>query len=124
MNFLLDVAKMNIEGEITIDEVEDLIAAHYKIGDIALVWGVAGKKGTKGGYGLAHIIRRRKELGQNLEAVLNEMEKVINEGTLERLKDGKFKLVLSDKTVILKPTFNEEYFQFVLTAYEKYKQKR
>lgn len=94
-------------------------AFHRKdIGDIDLVWG-------NNKMGLKHIIKRRKETGQNLENVLENIPGVIENGKLreQNLKrKGKryvfeqrgYRVVVSDKVY-------EENKKMILTAFEIYK---
>lgn len=88
------------------------------IGGISLVWGEAGRPNTEEGYGIAHIIRRRNELGQNLEKVLNDLQEVVEKGEIILQKNGKFKITLEKQAVIVKPTFNKRKFQFVVSSFE------
>lgn len=91
------------------------------IGGISLVWGEAGRPNTEEGYGIAHIIRRRQELGQNLEKVLNDLQEVVEKGNITIKKNGRFYIKLGEKAVVVKPTFNKKKLQFVLTAFEVFK---
>lgn len=88
------------------------------IGGISLVWGEAGRPKTEEGYGIAHIIRRRKELGQNLEKVLNDLQEVVEKGKLKVQENGRFYIKLGGQSVIVKPKFNGKKLQFVLTSFE------
>ncbi len=55
------------------------------IGDIDFVWGEAGK--SKGGYGLAHIIRRRNEEGYDGEEFVKQLPDIIKNGKVYK-KEG------------------------------------
>ncbi|MDY5051597.1 MAG: DUF1073 domain-containing protein [Candidatus Mucispirillum faecigallinarum] len=61
--------------------------AIYKegIGNIDIVWGEEGK--GKGGYGLAHIIRRRNEEGYDGEEFVKQLPNIINNGKVYK-KEG------------------------------------
>lgn len=91
-----------------------------EIGGISLPWGKEGRPNTKEGYGLAHIIRRRKEEHQDLEKILNDLEKVISTGDLSfnpetkrfEITDGKVKAIVS-------PTFGNKNSTFLLTSFEE-----
>ena len=83
-----------------------------------MVWGEAGRPNTEEGYGIAHIIRRRQELGQNLEKVLNDLQEVIEKGKISVQRGERFYISYGGKAVIVKPTFNKKKLQFVLTAFE------
>ena len=71
--------------------------------------------------GLAHIIKRRKETGQNLEELLNNLTDIIEKGQLEIGTNGRFVISLENKKAVIKPEFNNKKLQFVLTAFEVYK---
>ena len=88
------------------------------IGGISLVWGEAGRPNTEEGYGIAHIIRRRQELGQNLEKVLNDLQEVVEKGDIVLQKNGKFKITLGGQAAIVKPTFNKKRLNFVVSSFE------
>lgn len=82
------------------------------IGDIDLVWGNEG-------MGLAHIIKRRKETGQNLQSLLNNISDVIEKGQLKVGTNGRFNIEHNGRVAIVKPKFDNEKLQFLLTAFEK-----
>lgn len=66
--------------------------AIYKegIGNIDIVWGEEGK--GKGGYGLAHIIRRRNEEGYDGEEFVKQLPNIINNGKVYK-KEGHTKRI-------------------------------
>lgn len=66
--------------------------AIYKegIGNIDIVWGEAGT--GKGGYGLAHIIRRRNEEGYDGEEFVKQLPDIINNGKVYK-KEGHTKRI-------------------------------
>lgn len=96
-----------------------------EIGGISLPWGKEGRPNTKEGYGLAHIIRRRQEEHQDLEKIVNDLEKVISTGDLSfntgtkrfEITDGKVKAVVS-------PTFGNKNITFLLTSFEENKKSK
>lgn len=92
-------------------------AFHRKdIGDIDLVWG-------NNKMGLKHIIKRRKETGQNLEEVLNDMTDVIEKGKLvdSERKDRNKKYTIEDQKnkYVIGTKLHKNKRNFILTAYEK-----
>jgi len=87
------------------------------IGDIALVWGEAGEKNTEGGYGLAHIIRRRKETKQPLGKLLNSLTEVIEKGDMNLQDNKRFALSYKGKVAIIEPQMFEGKLRFLFTAF-------
>ena len=86
------------------------------IGDIALVWG-------DDNMGLQHIIKRRTETGQNLDKVLRNLTDVIEKGNLEPADKERLQLTLGNDRAIIDLKFRGNKLQFVLTAFELYKNK-
>lgn len=82
------------------------------IGDIDLVWGNES-------MGLAHIIKRRNETGQNLQSLLSNISDVIEKGQLKVGTNGRFNIEYNGRVAIVKPKFDDEKLQFLLTAFEK-----
>ena len=80
------------------------------IGDIDLVWGNEG-------MGLAHIIKRRKEMGQNLGKLLNSLSDIIEKGRLKDTSSGRFMIEYKGKKAVIEPRLYNEKVNFVLTAY-------
>lgn len=80
------------------------------IGDIALIWG-------NDHIGLQHIIKRRKETNQDLEALLEKMPDIIDKGELKK-SGGQFKIEYAGNRMIISPELFGNEFQFILTAYE------
>lgn len=92
-------------------------AFHRKdIGDIDLIWG-------NDKMGLKHIIKRRKETGQNLEEVLEKMTDVIEKGKLvdSERKDRNKKYTIEDQEnkYVIGTKLHKNKRNFILTAYEK-----
>ena len=123
----VDVAELlgeeftGVKGQAAVDKLMHEKKGHVKgaftrkdIGDIDLVWGNER-------MGLAHIIKRRKETGQNLEELLNNLTDIIEKGQLEIGTNGRFVISLENKKAVIKPEFNNKKLQFVLTAFEVYK---
>ena len=83
------------------------------IGDIALIWGDDKK-------GLCHIIKRRKETKQPLRKLLQSMEEVINNGTLNRGNNNEFLIKYKGKVIVTMAHLSNDMLQFIVTAfYEK-----
>lgn len=80
------------------------------IGDIDLVWGNES-------MGLAHIIKRRKEMGQNLGKLLNSLSDIIEKGRLKDTSSGRFMIEYKGKKAVIEPKLYNEKVNFVLTAY-------
>lgn len=57
------------------------------IGDIDFVYGEAGEKGSGSGYGLAHIVRRRNEEGNDGNAFVKGLPEMIKNGKVYQ-KEG------------------------------------
>lgn len=97
-------------------------AFHRKdIGDIDLVWG-------NDKMGLKHIIKRRKETGQNLEEVLKNIPNVIENGKLKednsRRKGKRYVLEERGHRVIVSNKIYNESKKVIITAYELYKKNK
>lgn len=85
------------------------------IGGISLVWGDEN-------MGLAHIIKRRKEKNQDLEKVLNSLEKVVSNGKLSfNQSTNRFEISTDKIKAIVSPSYRNEKIQFLLTAFEEEK---
>lgn len=67
--------------------------------------------------GLAHIIKRRKETGQNLEELLNNLTDIVEKGQLSNGKHGRFLIEYKGKRAIIEPRLYNKKVNFVLTAY-------
>lgn len=80
------------------------------IGDIALVWG-------NDDMGLQHIIKRRKETGQNLGKLLSSLTEVIENGELGYGHDNRFSISYKGKKAIIEPKVNKGKIQFLFTAF-------
>lgn len=87
------------------------------IGNIALAWGEEGRENTEEGFGLAHILRRRREEKQSVKGVLSSLTEVIEKGELSDAKEGKFQIDYKGKKAIIKPRFDGKNFQMLITAY-------
>lgn len=100
-------------------------AAFHKegVGDIDLVWGEAGKIGEKGGYGLAHIIRRRNEQGLNGFAFTRKIPDIIKNGKVYRRKEHPNALYIgTDKEeLVIMLNWKGEEKKWLLTGYEIFK---
>lgn len=80
------------------------------IGNVALIWGNKD-------IGLCHIIKRRKETGQDLATLLKKFPHIIERGELKK-SGGQFKIEYDGCRVVISPEFFGMEFQFVLTGYE------
>lgn len=93
--------------------------AIYKegIGDIDLVWGEEGK--GKGGYGLAHIIRRRNEEGYNGEDFVKQLPDIIGNGKIiDRDKSlGRLYVLNNNKEVAIRLTWDDKERNWLVSAY-------
>ncbi len=108
-----------IKGQAAVDKLMQEKQGHVKgaftrkdIGDIDLVWGNES-------MGLSHIIKRRKETGQDLESLLENVSDVIEKGELKIGTNGRFNIQYNGRVAIVKPKFDNEKLQFLLTAFEK-----
>ncbi len=108
-----------VKGQAAIDLLMKEKQGHVKgaftrkdIGDIDLVWGNES-------MGLAHIIKRRRETGQDLQSLLNNLSDVIEKGQLKVGTNGRFNIEHNGRVAIVKPKFDNEKLQFLLTAFEK-----
>lgn len=106
-----------VKGQAAIDKLMQERQGHVKgaftrkdIGDIDLVWGNEG-------MGLAHIIKRRKETGQNLRALLSSLTDVVEKGDLSFAKERRFEINHKGKKAIIEPKLYGKNIQFVFTAY-------
>ncbi len=108
-----------VKGQAAVDKLMQEKQGHVKgaftrkdIGDIDLVWGNES-------IGLSHIIKRRKETGQDLESLLENVSDVIEMGELKIGTNGRFNIQYNGRVAIVKPQFDNEKLQFLLTAFEK-----
>ena len=82
------------------------------IGKIDLVWG-------DDTYGLQHIIKRRKKMGQDLDRLLDNLTDVIESGMLSFNENtGRLEINKGDHVAIIKLEFDGKRVKFVLTAFE------
>ena len=112
--------------------------AIYKegIGNIDIVWGEAGT--GKGGYGLAHIIRRRNEEGNNGEEFVKQLPDIIehgkiyskiaqinNEGSyIRKNEQDRVYIGTRDKEIVIRLTWNDETHNWLLTGYIRYEENK
>ena len=112
--------------------------AIYKegVGNIDIVWGEAGT--GKGGYGLAHIIRRRNEEGNNGEEFVKQLPDIIehgkiyskiakidNEGSyIRKNEQDRVYIGTRDKEIVIRLTWNDETHNWLLTGYIRYEENK
>lgn len=110
--------------------------AIYKegIGNIDIVWGEAGT--GKGGYGLAHIIRRRNEEGNNGEEFVKQLPDIIEHGKIyskiaqidnkgryvRKNEEDRVYIGTRDKEIVIRLTWNDETHNWLLTGYIRYEE--
>lgn len=117
---LLGVEYKGVKGKQAINLLRDKQQGYVKDAfahknlNISLIWGDEN-------IGLCHIIKRRKETGQDLETLLDSLTQVIEQGTLEPDTNGKFLIKYGNKTAVIKLNLNKEEFTFLLTAFWNYK---
>ena len=109
--------------------------AFYKegLGDIDLVWGEVTDARAHKGYGLAHILDKRKaefiEKGfTNTEAehktleLIKKIPSVIDNGKIVDLKNGKIRIVTEDYTIGMKNEWHDNQTNpYILTTFENNK---
>jgi hypothetical protein len=96
-------------------------AAIYKedIGDIDFVYGEPGNKGTKEGFGISHIIRRRDEEGVNGIEFVKSLPEIIKSGVVvsrREHKDRKY-IVDADREVAIRLDYDGEKKNWLVSAY-------
>ena len=112
--------------------------AIYKegVGNIDIIWGEAGT--GKGGYGLAHIIRRRNEEGNNGEEFVKQLPDIIehgkiyskiakidNEGSyIRKNEQDRVYIGTRDKEIVIRLTWNDETHNWLLTGYIRYEENK
>lgn len=106
-----------VKGQAAVDKLMQEKQGHVKgaftrkdIGDIDLIWGDES-------MGLAHIIKRRKEMGQNLGKLLNSLSDIIEKGKLKDTSSGRFMIEYKGKKAVIEPRLYNKKVNFVLTAY-------
>jgi hypothetical protein len=114
---------VGVKGRAAVDKLLDEKEGHVKgaftrgdIGDIDLIWG-------NDNIGVQHIIKRRKEEGQDWESVLRELPEVVEKGKLaKKVIGGKHRFVITHNghEAIVDSRLYGSNIQFVLTAYEQY----
>jgi len=84
----------------------------HDLGGIHLIWGDDDK-------GLKHIIKRRQETKQDINRLFQNLADVIETGLLTyNPRTGRFEINKNDHIAIVSPTYKNNRFQFVLTAFE------
>lgn len=112
--------------------------AIYKegIGNIDIIWGEAGT--GKGGYGLAHIIRRRNEEGNNGEEFVKQLPDIIEHGKIyskiaqidnegryiRKNEEDRVYIGTRDKEIVIRLTWNDETHNWLLTGYIRYEENK
>ena len=112
--------------------------AIYKegVGNIDIVWGEAGT--GKGGYGLAHIIRRRNEEGYNGEEFVKQLPDIIEHGKIyskiakidnkgryvRKNEEDRVYIGTRDKEIVIRLTWNDETHNWLLTGYIRYEENK
>lgn len=112
--------------------------AIYKegIGNIDIVWGEAGT--GKGGYGLAHIIRRRNEEGNNGEEFVKQLPDIIEHGKIyskiaqinnegryiRKNEEDRVYIGTRDKEIVIRLTWNYETHNWLLSGYIRYEENK
>lgn len=112
--------------------------AIYKegIGNIDIIWGEAGT--GKGGYGLAHIIRRRNEEGYNGEEFVKQLPDIIEHGKIyskiakidnkgryvRKNEEDRVYIGTRDKEIVIRLTWNDETHNWLLTGYIRYEENK
>lgn len=112
--------------------------AIYKegIGNIDIIWGEAGT--GKGGYGLAHIIRRRNEEGNNGEEFVKQLPNIIEHGKIyskiaqidnegryiRKNEEDRVYIGTRDKEIVIRLTWNDETHNWLLTGYIRYEENK
>lgn len=110
--------------------------AIYKegIGNIDIIWGEAGT--GKGGYGLAHIIRRRNEEGNNGEEFVKQLPDIIEHGKIyskiakidnkgsyiRKNEEDRVYIGTRDKEIVIRLTWNYETHNWLLSGYIRYEE--
>lgn len=112
--------------------------AIYKegIGNIDIIWGEAGT--GKGGYGLAHIIRRRNEEGNNGEEFVKQLPDIIEHGKIyskiakinnkgsyvRKNEEDRVYIGTRDKEIVIRLTWNNETNNWLLSGYIRYEENK
>ena len=112
--------------------------AIYKegVGNIDIIWGEAGT--GKGGYGLAHIIRRRNEEGYNGEEFVKQLPDIIEHGKIyskiakidnkgryvRKNEEDRVYIGTRDKEIVIRLTWNDETHNWLLTGYIRYEENK
>lgn len=112
--------------------------AIYKegIGNIDIIWGEAGT--GKGGYGLAHIIRRRNEEGYNGEEFVKQLPDIIEHGKIyskiakidnkgryvRKNEEDRVYIGTRDKEIVIRLTWNDETHNWLLSGYIRYEENK
>jgi hypothetical protein len=117
---LLGTEYKGVKGQAAINKLLQEKNGHVKaafhrkgIGDIGILWG-------DDTVGLQHIISKRAEEGFDGESFLYEIPNVIENGTIKKQANGRFRLSLGDKRAIISPELRGDKVTFLLTAYETY----
>ena len=82
-----------------------------------MAWGEEGRPNTEEGFGLAHIIRRRREEKQSVKGVLSSLTEVIENGDLAGAEKGRWQIDYKGKKAIIEPRFFGNDLQILITAF-------
>ncbi|MCL2446688.1 MAG: hypothetical protein FWD06_07975 [Oscillospiraceae bacterium] len=126
---LLGPSFVNVKGQAAVDKLLQEKRGHVKaaffrddIGAIDLIWGEDGKRG----FGTAHIIERRSKNDGNASVVLNNLARVVENGTLIREtkwdNNPRFIIEHDGYRVLVDADLRGANVQYVLTAYQIKKQ--
>lgn len=96
-----------------------------ELGHIAFKWGHPGTeaKQFKDGYGISHLIERRKALGQDVEKVLSQLPETLAKGQIktEASSRGRQHVGITHNGIkaVLSPDFHGDALHWLLTAFEE-----
>lgn len=91
------------------------------VGDIDFVYGEPGDAGTKDGYGLAHIIRRRNEENVDGETFVKELPNLIENGKIYKRDDASDRIYIGtqDKEAAVRLSWDNKDKTWLVSAYVK-----
>ncbi|MBF0488011.1 MAG: hypothetical protein HQK98_07600 [Nitrospirae bacterium] len=87
-----------------------------------MLWGEAGEKGTRQGHGLAHILRRRSESGQDGEALIKSIPEIISKGEINKKDSSTHRVYIDtpDHRAIIRLDWNGKAKKWLVSAFEFY----
>jgi hypothetical protein len=107
----------NIEGRSAINKIMQEKRGYVEnafhrgnIGNIAVFWGDEAR-------GLCHVVKRRKERGDDLDGLLRNLDLVIKTGKIKEVEEGRFEITKGIYKAVIDSSNYVKSGHFLLTAF-------